>query len=158
MLPRAHNHSKLGFHIGCQLAVLVASLTANPAFTAEFDVKMLNRGSDDQVMVFEPSAIHASAGDTVRFLPIDKGHNVGTVPGLLPPDASPFQGKINEEVVVPFQKPGAYVFKCAPHFGMGMVAVVVVGGTPSNLEAVKHATLPKKAKDRIDSALAALGL
>jgi hypothetical protein len=41
---------------------------------------------------------------------------------------------------------------------MGMVGVVVVGDAPSNLEAVKTGKLPKKARERMDAAIAGLGL
>jgi hypothetical protein len=42
---------------------------------------------------------------------------------------------------------------------MGMIALVVVGeGTPANLDAVKNAKMPKKTKERLDAAVAQLGL
>jgi pseudoazurin len=124
---------------------------------AEFEVKMLNRGSDGQLMVFEPHAVHANVGDTIRFMPTDKGHNVGSVLGLVPDNFVNVQGKINEEVVVKLDQPGAYVFRCTPHFSMGMVAVVTVGSAPSNLDVIKQADLPKKARERVDAALLTLG-
>jgi len=52
--------------------------------------------------------------------------------------------------VVTFTTPGAYGIKCAPHFGMGMVALVVVGGAPTNLEALKAVKLPKPAQQRFE--------
>ncbi|MFN3321341.1 MAG: plastocyanin/azurin family copper-binding protein [Allorhizobium sp.] len=57
-----------------------------------------------------------------------------------------------------FDQPGAYVVKCPPHFGMGMVAVVVVGDAPTNLNAVKTGKMPKKARERLDAALTAAGI
>ena len=48
-------------------------------------------------------------------------------------------------MLVTLTAPGAYGVKCTPHYGMGMVALVVVG-EPANLaeaQAVKH---PGKAK------------
>lgn len=44
--------------------------------------------------------------------------------------------------------------KCTPHVGMGMVAAVVVGDAPANVEKVKAVKLPKKARERLDAALA----
>lgn len=41
---------------------------------------------------------------------------------------------------------------------MGMVAVIVVGDAPANLDAVKAAKMPKKAKDRLDAEIAKLKL
>ena len=51
---------------------------------------------------------------------------------MLPADATPFVGKNGEDVAVTFDKPGIYGVKCLPHYGMGMVALVVVG-TPANI-------------------------
>jgi len=46
-------------------------------------------------------------------------------------------GKSGEDVAVTFrQSPGVYGVKCLPHYGMGMVAMVVVG-TPTNLDEAK---------------------
>jgi pseudoazurin len=47
--------------------------------------------------------------------------------------------------VVTFDKPGVYGVKCAPHYGMGMVGLVVVG-TPTNAAEAKAVTHPGKAK------------
>ncbi|MDY6961865.1 MAG: plastocyanin/azurin family copper-binding protein, partial [Pseudomonadota bacterium] len=81
--------------------------------------------------------------------------NAETIPGLLPDGATAFKGKMNESVTVTFDVPGAYAIKCAPHVGMGMVALVVVGDAPANLDVIKEAKLPKKARDRINADIAA---
>jgi hypothetical protein len=41
---------------------------------------------------------------------------------------------------------------------MGMAAVVIVDDNPANLADVKAAKLPKKARERVDAQLQALGL
>ena len=43
------------------------------------------------------------------------------------------------------EKDGVYGVKCAPHYGMGMVALVVVG-EPVNVEAAQAVKHPGKAK------------
>ncbi|CAN7415561.1 pseudoazurin [Neorhizobium tomejilense] len=134
------------------------ALFALPAFSAEIEVKMLNKGRDGEAMVFDPAAVKAQPGDTIRFMPVDKGHDVVSMPGLVPEGAAEIKGKISQEISFTADKPGAYVFKCTPHFGMGMVAVIVVGDAPANLDAVKGAKMPKKAKDRLDAEIAKLGL
>ncbi|WP_029620948.1 pseudoazurin [Pseudorhizobium marinum] len=135
------------------------ALFSLPAFGAEIEVKMLNKGSDGQAMVFEPAAVRAAPGDVIRFMPVDKGHNAAAVKGLIPEGTEEFTGKINQELTVTVEEEGAYVIKCTPHFGMGMIALVVVGeGTPANLDAVKNAKMPKKPKERLDAAVAQLGL
>lgn len=130
------------------LGALVAGLgMAGMAHAAEVQIKMLNKGTEG-VMVFEPAVVKIAPGDTVRFVPADKGHNVESIEAMLPEGAPAVVGKISEEVAVTFDKPGVYGYKCKPHYGMGMVAMVVVGDAP-NLDQAKAATHPGKAKQVI---------
>ncbi len=135
-----------------------AVLLALPALSAEIEIKMLNKGSDGQPMVFEPAAVKVAPGDTIKFISVDKGHDAASMPGLVPEGVAAMKGKISQDLVVTVDQPGAYVFKCTPHLGMGMVALVVVGDAPSNIDAVKAAKMPKKAKERLDAEIAKLGL
>lgn len=137
-------------------AILAASFGL-AAQAADFEIQMLNKGAAG-AMVFEPGGIKIAKGDTVSFVPTDKSHNAETVKDMIPDGAAPFKGKMNEAIKVTFDTEGAYVIKCAPHVGMGMVAVVVVGDAPANLDAVKTGKLPKKARGRLDAGLATLGL
>jgi pseudoazurin len=125
-------------------AVAVLMTLAGGAFAAEVEVKMLNKGAEG-AMVFEPALVKIAPGDTVKFVATDKGHNAETIKGMLPTDATPFLGKNGEDVVVTFDKPGVYGVKCLPHYGMGMVALVVVG-TPDNVDAAKAIPQIGKAK------------
>ena len=140
--------------IGSAILAMSFGLTAS---AADFEIKMLNKGTDG-AMVFEPAAVKIAPGDTVTFVPTDKGHNAETVKGMLPDGATPFKGKMNETIKITFDVPGAYAVKCTPHLGMGMVAAVVVGDAPANLDAVKTGKLPKKARQRLDAGIASLGL
>jgi pseudoazurin len=120
-------------------ATAVALFAAGSASAADHEVKMLDKGATG-IMVFEPALVKIAPGDTVKFIPVSKGHNVETIPGMLPEGAAPLNGKVNEAVTVKFDKQGVYGFKCKPHYGMGMVGMVVVG-TPVNQDqarAVKH--------------------
>lgn len=143
------------------LTILVAATlfagAITPALAANHDVQMLNKGAEG-AMVFEPAQVQVQPGDTVTFIPTDKGHNAETIKEILPDGAEAFKGKINEEIVVTFTEPGTYGVKCLPHIGMGMVALVVVGDAPPNLDEAKDAKLPKKARERLDAAIAELGL
>lgn len=136
-------------------AAAVLVLTATPTFAANFEVQMLNKGADG-AMVFEPALTQVAPGDTVTFLPTDKGHNAETIKDMLPEGAEDFKGAMGKEVVVTFTEAGAYGVKCAPHFGMGMVALIVVGDAPANLDAVKAITVPNKARERLDAIFAQL--
>ncbi|WP_244543403.1 pseudoazurin [Bosea sp. CRIB-10] len=119
----------------------LATVGAN---AAEVEVKMLNKGAAG-VMVFEPALVKIAPGDTVKFLPTDKSHNAESIPEMLPAGAEPFNGKMNEQVEVTFKENGVYGVRCKPHYGMGMVALIVVG-EPTNLEAAAAAKHPGKAK------------
>lgn len=140
--------------VGAAAVILALAL---PAAAADFEVHMLNKSAEG-AMVFEPAFVKVAPGDTVTFIPTDKGHNVETIKGMIPEGAEAFKSKMNETYKVTFDKPGAYGVKCTPHVGMGMVGVVVVGDAPTNLDAVKTGKLPKKARERMDGAITALGL
>jgi pseudoazurin len=127
--------------LGALMAVLGMAGAAN---AAEVEVKMLNKGADG-VMVFEPALVKINPGDTVKFVVTDKGHNAESIETMIPEGGKTFVGKMNEEVSVTFDKPGVYGYKCKPHYGMGMVGMVVVGEA-SNLDQAKAATHPGKAK------------
>ena len=127
------------------LGALVAALGfAGAASAAEVEVKMLNKGVDG-VMVFEPALVKINPGDTVKFVATDKGHNAEIIDDMMPEGGEKFVGKINEELAITFDKPGVYGYKCKPHYGMGMVGMVVVGEA-TNLDKAKAATHPGKAK------------
>ena len=115
------------------------ALGAAPASAKEWQVKMLNKGSNGQLMAFEPAYLAVKPGDTVRFLATDKGHNAESIPGMLPAGAQAFKGKINQEIVVKFTAPGVYGYKCLPHLGMGMVGVVQVGPASNRAQAAAAA-------------------
>ena len=119
-------------------------LAAAGAHAAEVEVKMLNKGAAG-AMVFEPALVKIAPGDTVKFVPTDKSHNAESVPEMMPAGAEPFVGKMNEQVEITFKQEGVYGIKCKPHYGMGMVALVVVGA-PGNLDAAAAAKHPGKAK------------
>ncbi|MBB4041759.1 pseudoazurin [Microvirga flocculans] len=126
------------------LGVLAVAFGAvGAASAAEVEVRMLNKGAEG-VMVFEPAFVKLNPGDTVKFVAADKGHNVESVEGMIPEGGKPFIGKMNEELAVTFDQPGVYGYKCKPHYGMGMVGMVVV--EPTNVDQAKAATHPGKAK------------
>jgi pseudoazurin len=136
-------------------AAVVLAAFAGSAAAADHEVHMLNKGKDG-AMVFEPAGVKIAAGDTVTFIPTDKGHNAEIIKGMLPAGAAEFKGKMSEKITVTFDVPGAYGVKCAPHVGMGMVGLVVVGDAPANLDAYKDVKVPKKAQERLAAALASL--
>ena len=133
------------------VATALMILASGAAYADEHTVKMMNKG-DSGTMVFEPSAISAVPGDTIRFIPTDKSHNVEGIKGMLPEGVEPFKSKVNEEYVLTVSEPGFYGVKCSPHYSMGMVALIRVGDGSPNLDAAKAVKLPKKAAERMTAA------
>ena len=138
-------------------AVAALVLLATPAMAANFEVHMLNKGADGQAMVFEPALTKVAVGDTVTFIPTDKGHNAETIKEILPAGAEAFKGAIGKEIAVTFTVPGAYGVKCTPHFGMGMVALIVVGDDPVDADAIKAVKMAPKTHERMEAILSQLG-
>lgn len=140
--------------------VLAASLGAAALFwgstvmAEDHQVEMLNKDSQGRAMQFEPAFIHIEPGDTVTFVATSKTHNSEAIPALIPPEAEPWKGKINQEITADFEVPGFYVYKCTPHLGMGMIGLVQVGDPTEDLDAAAIGKLPKKAKDRLAELIA----
>lgn len=128
------------------LALGTAVATVGAASADEYEIHMLNKG-EKGVMVFEPDFLSVQPGDTVRFVPVDKGHNAESIKGMLPEGAEPFKGKMSKELSVTFDQDGVYGVKCMPHYGMGMVALIEVG-EPKNLDTAETVKHPGKAAKR----------
>ena len=125
------------------LAVAAALTMPLAAEAADHQVMMLNKGAAG-AMVFEPAFLEIEVGDSVTFVPVDKGHDAVSIKGMVPDGAEPFKGKINQEITVVFDAPGVYGVKCVPHYGMGMVALIAAGDV--NLDAALAVKHPGKAK------------
>jgi pseudoazurin len=129
----------------------ILAAAGGTADAAQFEVRMLNKG-EAGAMVFEPGVVEAVPGDTIRFVPTDKSHNVEAIKGMLPDGVEPFKSKMNAEFVLTLTEPGVYGVKCSPHVSMGMVALIRAGDDPANLEAAKSVKLPGKAGERMAAA------
>lgn len=132
---------KYGFAIAAALTGLLAAGTAQ---AADHQVHMLNKG-EKGAMVFQPDFVIAAPGDTVTFVPTDKSHDAASINGMIPEGAEPFKSKLNEQVTITLEKEGVYGVKCTPHYGMGMVGLIVVG-EPVNLDQAKGIKQTGKAK------------
>jgi len=133
---------------GAVLAVAVAS----PGAAKDVQVRMLNKGKAG-AMVFEPALVKIAPGDTVTFVATDKGHNAEIISTMIPAGASPFKGKMNQDITVKFTKAGVYGYKCLPHYGMGMVGAVIVGNGAPNAAQAKAVSHPGKAKQAFSAML-----
>ena len=139
------------------LLAAALTLTVIPLASAEtFEVKMLNKGEMGG-MVFEPAYVKAQPGDTVVFLPTDKGHNAESIKGMLPAGAESFKSAFNEEFSLTLESEGFYGVKCTPHYALGMIALIEVG-TPQNAEEAQAVEHPGKAGKRFDAVFEKAGL
>jgi pseudoazurin len=138
-------------------AIALAGLAIAPTLAADYEVHMLNKGVAG-TMVFEPAYVQAQPGDTVTFIPTDKGHNVEAIKDMLPEGVEIFKSKINETYTLTVDVPGVYGIKCTPHFAMGMVGLIFVGDDTTNLEAIKAIKVPKKVGERFEEIYTELAL
>ena len=138
------------------LAAFAIGALSAPAL-ADQRVDMLNKHPESKERnVFYPPIVNVQPGETVTWISADKGHNVEFVKGAVPGGVPKFRSKLNKDVSFTFEKPGVYVYKCTPHYGMGMVGIVVVGGDMGNLEAVSGKKYPGKAGKRLKAMFAEL--
>ena len=124
----------------------------SPVFANTFTVDMLNVRADGQSMVYSEDVLKVAVGDTVTWVPKDKGHNVEFIIG---PNAIelPKKSRINQEFTYTFEKPGVYFYQCTPHKSMGMIAVVIVGEDLTNLDQVKNVRVFGKSKRKLEEIL-----
>lgn len=127
------------------MAVAMALMGITAANAADFTVNTLNM-SPNGMFQFDPTLLKIQPGDTVHFIAKDKGHDVRSIEGMIPDGAEPFKGEMNKDLTVTLTKPGVYGVECTPHYGMGMVALIVVGDPSSNLQKAEAVPQPGKAK------------
>ena len=104
----------------------------------DMSIDMLNKKGKEK-MVYSEEIARISAGDTITWLPASKGHNVQFV--LVPDGAEKVKSKIGDEFSYTFEQEGVYLYVCTPHATMGMIGVVMVGNTPTDInlaEALKY--------------------
>ena len=131
----------------CSFATALVFLVSGAALAETHEVKMLNTGSDGDLMVFEPSLVQAAPGDTIKFIATDKGHNAVAISDMIPEGAEVFRGGINEEIEVTLSTEGVYGVQCQPHYAMGMVMSIAVGDVEAPADYLEG-RIPPKAKAR----------
>ena len=115
-------------------------------------VQMLNKDADGNRMVYSTEIVEIGIGQTVKWIPTDKGHNVEFVAG---PEGFeiPKKSKNSKEVEIQFDIPGVYYYWCTPHKGMGMIGLVVVEGDISNIDDIAKAKAMGKSKKKLKALL-----
>ncbi|MCH2165354.1 MAG: pseudoazurin [Marinovum sp.] len=130
-----------------------AAALAGPALAgghATAEVQMLNKHPDNSKLrqVFYPRITVIEAGDAVKWVATDRGHNSASSKDMIVDGSEAWKGKINDEIEVKFDTPGFYGYQCTPHVSSGMVGLVIVKGEGmmDNLEAIKGVRQRGKAK------------
>nr|WP_279483074.1 pseudoazurin [Aureimonas sp. SK2] len=131
-------------------------LTTGVARGETVEVRMLNRGEQGS-MVFEPDYVELAPGDTLRFRVGSRSHNAASIDTMAPTGATPFKGRIDEEIAVTFEHAGFYGIKCSPHLGMGMVMLVKVGEAAAP-DGLVDPALPARARKRFEDIMGRAGL
>ncbi|MGY9025115.1 MAG: pseudoazurin [Candidatus Pelagibacterales bacterium] len=116
-----------------------------PALAETFEVQMLNKFEKERNL-FNPSIIYVNSGDTVKWIATDKGHNVAFTKTGVPDGVELYKSKLNTDAEYIFNTPGIYAYNCTPHYGLGMIAFVVVDNDLSNYEQVAKIKYPGKSK------------
>ena len=128
---------------------------ANLAYAKTVEIEMLNKDGSGRKMVYSEELVHVDAGDTVKWLPTSKGHNVEIVAA---PEGFeiPKKSKNGKEVSIEFTEPGIYYYWCTPHKGMGMIGLIVVDGDTSNKDDIAKAKALGKSKKKLKALLGEL--
>ena len=134
------------------LSLLLILFTSN-AYSADVSIEMLNKNKETKKrMVYSQELVKIDAGQSIEWVPTDKGHNVEMLVG---PDGydMPKKTKLNDPVTMTFSVPGIYLYQCSPHAALGMIGLIVVGGDTSNMDAIKSKKLTgsksKKKRDKL---------
>jgi pseudoazurin len=140
--------------IALVVAVFSIVFISSMAYSADMSIDRLNKLGKER-MVYSVDVAEIDAGDTITWLPASKGHNVHFIAG---PDGwdLPKKSKNNKEVAITFDTPGIYLYQCTPHASMGMIALVIVDGDTSNLDAIAKAKVRGKSKKKLKKLLGEL--
>jgi len=121
----------------------IVALFATSAYAEDMTIEMLNKRDDGAKMAYSEDIARIDVGDTITWVPTQKGHNVEFIAG---PDGwkAPKKSKLSKEVAITFDTPGVYLYQCTPHKTMGMIAVVVVGDGDNDISKAKVKGKSKK--------------
>jgi pseudoazurin len=125
------------------LAAILLAIGMGTAHAEDITIDMLNKRDDGAKMVYSQDIATIDVGDTITWLPTQKGHNVEFIAG---PDGweAPKKSKLSKEYSYTFDTPGVYLYQCTPHKSMGMIAVVVVGDGDNDISGAKVKGKSKK--------------
>ena len=141
------------FMIVCFMGGMVLSAKAEEK--EPLIIEMLNK-RDKEKMLYSQDVARVEVGQTITWPATSKGHNVQFV--SVPEGVEKVKSKLSKEFSYTFEQEGAYLYVCTPHASMGMIGVVIVGNTPSdiNLDEVKKYKFRGKSKKKFKKILKSL--
>ena len=89
-----------------------------------------------QATNFSPIILFVQPGDTVQFTNMSPIHDSVSMQGLIPEGAEGWAFAIGESGTLNLDMEGIYIYKCNPHYAVGMSGAIIVGEA-TNLEQVK---------------------
>ncbi len=75
---------------------------------------------------FNPMHVFIKPGDSVKWTNMAV-HDSQSMDGLIPEGAEHWKSNIGQEIAVTLDVEGVYIYKCNPHYPMGMVGAIIVG-------------------------------
>ena len=120
-------------------AMLVATVLAKQTMAEVIQIEFT------QFDTFSIEVANIGVGDTVEWLPKNKGHNVEFLAGPDMADLPP-KSNMNKHHSVLFERPGVYLYGCTPHLNMGMLGLIVVGNDLHNIDEIGNSNLSNVAK------------
>lgn len=121
--------------------LLIIPMQTSAVFAETHEIKIYSKLPDNKKMrnLFYPTFLKVKAGDTVKFVTVDKGHNTESIDGMIPEGAIKWKSKFNKDFEIKLDVPGVYGYKCTPHYAMAMIGLILVEGEgwEKNLETAK---------------------
>ena len=144
------------FNLGA-LAALTLAGTARAGTAHRVQMFSAHPTDPARANAFDPDLLHIAPGDSVTFVPSDPSHNSASKRGMIPEGAEPWNSPVDAAFTVTLTVPGIYGYVCSPHYEMGMVGLIVVGGDLSNLSAARAVRHPGRARAAFAALLDRLG-
>tara|TARA_B100000029_G_C17434663_1_gene909174 strand:+ start:333 stop:782 length:450 start_codon:yes stop_codon:yes gene_type:complete len=134
------------------VSILLFLFVSTSIRAEEHLVKLLTTASNGETMVFEPGFLQVSVGDTIVFEPADASHNAESF--FAPTSDANFYTELGVTESIVMTQEGIYLYKCTPHFMLGMIGVIQVGEALNKVEALAAWDERKEAlvmnQDRMD--------
>ena len=87
------------------------------------------------VSSFKPRVLFANPGDEICWTNMTT-HDSQSMEGLIPAGAEPWHIPLDSDGCVTLTVEGVYIYKCNPHYALGMAGAIIVGEA-GNMEQIE---------------------